>query len=72
MALQKKRSLVAGRTNAERIDDAVKRKAVFLAAYEEWGTIKKACEAAGMDEVFVRPAGVTNPDQVDRLAEALL
>jgi alkanesulfonate monooxygenase SsuD/methylene tetrahydromethanopterin reductase-like flavin-dependent oxidoreductase (luciferase family) len=32
----------------------------------------KACEAAGMDEVFVRPAGVTNPDQVDRLAEAVL
>jgi len=32
----------------------------------------KQCEAAGMDEVFVRPAGVTNPDQVDRLAEAVL
>jgi alkanesulfonate monooxygenase SsuD/methylene tetrahydromethanopterin reductase-like flavin-dependent oxidoreductase (luciferase family) len=32
----------------------------------------KQCEDAGMDEVFVRPAGVTNPDQVDRLAEALL
>jgi alkanesulfonate monooxygenase SsuD/methylene tetrahydromethanopterin reductase-like flavin-dependent oxidoreductase (luciferase family) len=32
----------------------------------------KKCEAAGMDEVFVRPAGVTDPDQVDRLAEALL
>ena len=30
------------------------------------------CEAAGMDEVFVRPAGVTNPDQVDRLAEVVL
>ncbi len=32
----------------------------------------KECEAAGMDEVFVRFAGVTNPDQVDRLAEAVL
>lgn len=32
----------------------------------------KACEAAGMDEVFVRPNGVTDPDQVDRLAEAVL
>ena len=30
------------------------------------------CEAAGMDEVFLRPAGVTNPEQVDRLAEAIL
>ena len=34
--------------------------------------ILKQCEAAGMDEVFVRPAGVTDPDQVDRLAEAVL
>jgi len=32
----------------------------------------KRCEAAGMDEVFVRPGGVTDPDQVDRLAEAVL
>lgn len=32
----------------------------------------KECEEAGMDEVFLRPAGVTNPDQVDRLAEAVL
>lgn len=32
----------------------------------------KRCEDAGMDEVFVRPAGVTDPDQVDRLAEAVL
>jgi alkanesulfonate monooxygenase SsuD/methylene tetrahydromethanopterin reductase-like flavin-dependent oxidoreductase (luciferase family) len=30
------------------------------------------CEAAGMDEVFVRPAGVTDPVQVDLLAEAVL
>jgi alkanesulfonate monooxygenase SsuD/methylene tetrahydromethanopterin reductase-like flavin-dependent oxidoreductase (luciferase family) len=36
-----------------------------------WEKLKE-CEAAGMDEVFVRPAGVTNPDQVDRLAEAVL
>ena len=32
----------------------------------------KECEAAGMSEVFLRPAGVTNPEQVDRLAEAVL
>lgn len=32
----------------------------------------KECEAAGMDEIFLRPAGVTDPDQVDRLAEAIL
>jgi alkanesulfonate monooxygenase SsuD/methylene tetrahydromethanopterin reductase-like flavin-dependent oxidoreductase (luciferase family) len=30
------------------------------------------CEAAGMDEVLVRPGGVTDPNQVDLLAAALL
>ena len=30
-----------------------------------------ACEAAGVDEVFLRPAGVTDPDQVDLLAAVL-
>tara|TARA_R110000824_G_scaffold45667_1_gene131941 strand:- start:10937 stop:11470 length:534 start_codon:yes stop_codon:yes gene_type:complete len=67
MALQKKRSLVAGRTNAERIDDAVKRKAVFLAAYEEWGTIKKACEAAGMSRMSYRNWEKADPEFVKHL-----
>ena len=48
MTIQRKRSLVAGRTNGERVGDAAKRKAIFLSAYEEWGTIKKACEVAGI------------------------
>jgi alkanesulfonate monooxygenase SsuD/methylene tetrahydromethanopterin reductase-like flavin-dependent oxidoreductase (luciferase family) len=32
----------------------------------------RECEELGLDEVLVRPAGVTDPDQVDRLAEAVL
>jgi alkanesulfonate monooxygenase SsuD/methylene tetrahydromethanopterin reductase-like flavin-dependent oxidoreductase (luciferase family) len=31
-----------------------------------------ACEAAGLDEMFVRPGGVTDPAQVDLLAKAVL
>ncbi len=34
--------------------------------------IIKRCEDAGVDEVMVKPGGVTDPDQVDLLAEALL
>ena len=48
MAIQRKRSLIAGRTNEERKRDAAKRKDIFQSAYEEWGTIKKACEVAGI------------------------
>jgi alkanesulfonate monooxygenase SsuD/methylene tetrahydromethanopterin reductase-like flavin-dependent oxidoreductase (luciferase family) len=32
----------------------------------------RECEELGLDEVLVRPAGVTDSDQVDRLAEAVL
>ena len=41
-------SLVAGRSNSQRKEDALKRKQLWLAAYEEHGTIKKACEIAGI------------------------
>ena len=44
----RKRSLVAGRTNAERVGDVAKRKEIFLKAYEEHGTIKVACDIAGI------------------------
>ena len=37
-------SLLANRTNEERKRDAVKRKVRFLAAFSEWGSIRKACE----------------------------
>ena len=43
-----KKSLSEGRSNAQRKEDAAKRKELFLLAYEEWGTIKKACEVAGI------------------------
>ena len=41
-------SLNAGRSNSDRMKDAAKRRDIFLAAYEEWGTIRKACEIAGV------------------------
>lgn len=36
-------SLNAGRNIAERKEDLVKRKQVFLKAYEQWGTVRAAC-----------------------------
>ena len=41
-------SLNAGRSNSDRMKDAAKRKKLFLAAYGEWGTIRKSCEVAGV------------------------
>lgn len=35
----------AGRNIAERKDDLVKRKRLFLKAYEQWGTVRAACHA---------------------------
>jgi hypothetical protein len=47
--MEKKHGLMnAGRSNRERREDAVKRKALFIAAYEEWGTVRKSCELAGI------------------------
>ena len=37
-----------GRSNAERAEDSRKRKAAVMAAYEEFGTIRKACEVVGI------------------------
>jgi len=44
----KRPSLSSGRTPSQRKEDAVKRKAVFLEAFGEWGTIRKGCDAAGI------------------------
>jgi molybdenum-dependent DNA-binding transcriptional regulator ModE len=46
--MEERDSLVTGRSNEQRKEDAAKRKEIFLAAYEEWGTIRKACEIAGI------------------------
>jgi len=35
-----------GRNNAQRKEDAGKRKEIFLSAFGEWGTIRKGCDAA--------------------------
>jgi len=37
-----------GKSNAQRRVDGEKRKAIFLKAFEEWGTIRRGCEAAGV------------------------
>ena len=44
----KPQPLLSGRNNAQRKEGLVKRKEVFLAAYEEWGTTRAACRAAGI------------------------
>jgi hypothetical protein len=46
--MEKKPSHMIGRSNKERKEDAAKRKVLFLATYEEWGTVKKACEVSGI------------------------
>ena len=46
--MEERDALVSGRNNAQRKEDAVRRKEIFLAAYEEWGTIRKACEITGI------------------------
>ena len=67
MSLKKKRALVAGRTNEERSRDAAKRKEIFLSAYEEWGTVKKACEAAGISRMGYRNWEKADPEFVKHL-----
>jgi hypothetical protein len=64
MSLKKKRALVAGRTNEERSRDAAKRKEIFLSAYEEWGTVKKACEVAGISRMSYRNWEKADPEFV--------
>ena len=58
--------LKAGRTrlNRERQIDGADRKRIFLAAYEEHGTVAKACEAAGIARSTQR-VWMTDPDFVD-------
>jgi hypothetical protein len=49
MAEKKERPLFQGRNNAQRKEDSRKRKEIFLNAYEEHGTIRSACAAAGIE-----------------------
>jgi hypothetical protein len=46
--MKKDDNLIAGRSNKERHEDSLRRKKVFLTAYEEWGTLRKSCELAGI------------------------
>ena len=51
----KRPSLLAGKTNKERKESAARRKSLFLSAYEEWGTIRKAAVIAGISrETYTR------------------
>ena len=43
-----KEDLEEGNSLEREHGSAQSRKAIFLAAYEEWGTVKKGCEAAGV------------------------
>ena len=45
---EKRPPLIGGRSNAQRKEDSLRRKGVFLTAFEEWGTVKKGCDAAGI------------------------
>jgi hypothetical protein len=58
--------LKAGRTrlNRERKIDGADRKRIFFAAYEEYGTVAKACEVAGIARSTQR-VWMTDPDFVD-------
>ena len=47
--MEEKSTFNAGRSNAERKRDGVQRKALFISAYEEWGTVRKACELTGIN-----------------------
>ena len=44
----KRPSLSGGRNIAQRKEDGAKRKAIFLEAFAEWGTVRKGCDAAGV------------------------
>ena len=68
--MEKKPSLIAGRSNKERKQDAVKRKALFLAAYEEWGTIKKSCELSGITRKTFKNWNYTDTEFSNDMAEA--
>ena len=65
--MKDKEALVSGRNNAQRSLDAAKRKEVFLAAYEEWGTIKKACELTGITRDGYKNWQSGDPEFVRRL-----
>jgi len=51
-----------GKSNAQRKEDAAKRKAIFLKAFEEWGTVRRGCEAAGVSRETYSMWHKTDPD----------
>jgi hypothetical protein len=65
--MKDKESLVSGRNNAQRSLDAARRKDIFLAAYEEWGTIRKACELTDITRDGYKNWQAGDPDFVRRL-----
>jgi len=56
-----------GKNNAERTQDMVRRKQIFLDAFEEWGTIRKSCTAAGVAMRSYRRWVSEDPDFVGEL-----
>ena len=62
MEEKKKPSLLRGRNNAQRKEDGEKRKATFLAAFEEWGTVRRGCEIAGVSREAYGRWHKTDPD----------
>jgi len=59
---EKRPPLISGRSNAQRKEDSQRRKGIFLEAFEEWGTIKKGCEAAGVHRETYSWWHSTDPD----------
>ena len=46
--MENKSRYTSGKSNTERKREGVKRKANFITAYVEWGTVLKACELTGI------------------------
>ena len=47
--MENKSRYTSGKSNTERKREGVKRKADFITAYVEWGTVLKACELTGIN-----------------------
>jgi hypothetical protein len=56
-----------GKSNAQRKEDGEKRKEIFLEVFEEWGTVKKGCEAAGVTREAYSWWNKTDPDFAKRV-----
>jgi hypothetical protein len=76
-------SMFVGQNNSERKVSMERRKKTFLAAYEEWGTTRAACHAAGVtrrtytrwhqdDDVFVKELDLVKLAFAESLEELAL